>query len=53
MRPLDHPASLTPEQRFSELAGILAAGLLRLARGSSSSPHFGHAEAAGICCELP
>jgi hypothetical protein len=38
MRPFDHPASLTPEQRFSELAGILAAGLLRLAPTSSSLP---------------
>jgi hypothetical protein len=38
MRPLDDPTFLSPDQRFSELAGILAAGLLRLAPGSSSSP---------------
>jgi hypothetical protein len=37
MRPLDDPTSLSTDQRFSELAGILAAGLLRLAPGSSSS----------------
>jgi hypothetical protein len=39
MRPLDDPTSLSPEQRLSELAGILAAGLLRLAPGSNSIPH--------------
>jgi hypothetical protein len=37
MRPLDDPTSLTTEQRFSELAGILAAGLLRLAPATNPS----------------
>ena len=30
MRPTDDPSSLTPDERFSEVARILAAGVLRL-----------------------
>ena len=30
MRPIDDPSSLTPDERFSEVAAILAAGVLRL-----------------------
>ena len=29
MRPIDDPSSLTPEERFSEIATILAGGVLR------------------------
>lgn len=29
-----NPEKMTPEQRFSELAGLLAAGLLRIQKGS-------------------
>lgn len=37
MRPTDDPSSLTPDERFSEVAGILAAGILRLHAGSALS----------------
>ena len=30
MRPVDDPYSLTPDERLAEVAGILAAGILRL-----------------------
>ena len=30
MRPIVDPSSLTPDERFAEVAGILAAGILRL-----------------------
>jgi hypothetical protein len=30
MRPIDDPSCLTPEERFTEVASILAAGVLRL-----------------------
>jgi hypothetical protein len=30
MRPIDDPFSLTPDERFSEIAAILAGGVLRL-----------------------
>ena len=30
MRPIEDPSSLTPDERFAEMAGILAAGILRL-----------------------
>lgn len=30
MRPIDNPSRLTPDERLSEVAGILAAGILRL-----------------------
>ena len=30
MRPIDDPSSLTPDERFSEVAAILAGGVLRL-----------------------
>ena len=30
MRPIDDPSSLTPDERFIEVARILAAGVLRL-----------------------
>jgi hypothetical protein len=56
MRPLDDPTSLTAEQRFSELAGILAAGLLRLAPASGSSPPSAPQklpESAANCLDVP
>lgn len=37
MRPIDDPSLLTPDERFSELADIFAAGVLRL-RASSALP---------------
>ena len=30
MRPIDDPSFLTPDERFAEVARILAAGVLRL-----------------------
>ncbi|MBN2293906.1 MAG: hypothetical protein JXM70_15870 [Pirellulales bacterium] len=30
MRPIDDPSFLTPDERLSEVAGILAVGILRL-----------------------
>jgi hypothetical protein len=30
MRPIDDPSSMTPDERFSEVAAILAGGVLRL-----------------------
>lgn len=30
MRPIDNPSSLTPDERLSEVAAILAGGFLRL-----------------------
>ena len=30
MRPIDDSSSLTPDERLTEVAGILAAGILRL-----------------------
>jgi hypothetical protein len=30
MRPTDDPSSLTPDERFTAVAGILATGVLRL-----------------------
>ncbi len=30
MRPIDDPSFLTPDERFTEVAGILAGGILRL-----------------------
>ena len=41
MRSFDYPSSLTPEERFSEVACIFAAGILRL-----------HARAA-LSCDNP
>ena len=39
MRPFDDPSSLTPDERLSEVARILAAGVLRLhARATFWSP---------------
>ena len=29
MRPIDDPSSLTPDERFSEIAAILAGGVLQ------------------------
>ena len=42
MRPVDDPSSLTSDERFSELAAILAGGVLRLhARAALSSSKLG------------
>ena len=37
MRPIDDPSFLTPDERLSEVASILAAGVLRL-RASAALP---------------
>ena len=42
MRPIDDPSSLTPDERFSEVAAILAGGVLRLhARAAISGDYSG------------
>jgi hypothetical protein len=42
MRPIDDPFSLTPDERFSEIAAILAGGVLRLhARSALSAVNLG------------
>ena len=38
MRPIDDPSSLTPHERLAEVAGILAAGILRLHARLALSP---------------
>ena len=38
MRPSTDPAELSPDQRISELAGILAAGVIRLSAQSNDLP---------------
>ena len=38
MRPIDDPTSLTPDERLAEVAGILAAGVLRLHTRMALSP---------------
>ena len=44
MRPIDDPFLLTPDERFAEVASILAAGILRLhtraALPDNSTEHF-------------
>lgn len=41
MRSFDDPSFLTPDERFSEVAGIMAAGILRLhARAALSGEHL-------------
>ena len=37
MRPIDDPSFLTPDERLSELAGVLATGILRLHARSALS----------------
>ena len=37
MRPIDDSSFLTPDERLSELASILAAGILRLAGGGDDA----------------
>jgi hypothetical protein len=42
MRPVDDPSFLTPDERLSEVASILAAGVLRLhARAALSGDDLG------------
>jgi hypothetical protein len=42
MRPIDDPSFLTPDERLSEVASILAAGVLRLHAGAAlSGDHLG------------
>ena len=42
MRPINDPSSLTPDERFSEVAAILAGGVLRLhARAALSGDNLG------------
>ena len=40
MRPSTDPAELSPDQRLSELAGILAVGIVRWSAQSNDSPDF-------------
>jgi hypothetical protein len=41
MRPINDPSLLTPDERLSEVASILAAGILRLhARAALSGDHL-------------
>ena len=43
MRPFEDPSSLMPDERFTEVAGILAGGILRLhARASLSEDAAEH-----------
>ncbi|MCX7428723.1 MAG: hypothetical protein NTW96_24235 [Planctomycetia bacterium] len=45
MRPIDDPSFLTPDERLSEVAGILAAGVLRLrARAAFPGDNLGPQE---------
>ena len=60
MRPSHDPASLTPEQRFRELAAVLAAGLRRLreprtpAAGPGTHPAPEKPSESGAnCLEVP
>ena len=42
MRSFDDPSTLTPDERLSEVASILAAGVLRLHAGAAlSGDHLG------------
>ena len=41
MRPFDDSLFLTPEQRFQQIAGLLARGLLRLQSRPAGSPSSG------------
>ena len=57
MRPIDDPSFLTPDERRSEVAGILAAGVLRL-RARAALPEVAAVElppdeeTGGSCLEL-
>jgi len=51
-----NPVSLSPEQRFRELAGILAAGLLRLESDRRSAAHSAAEnppESGANCLDVP
>jgi len=57
MRPIDDPSYLTPDERLSEVASILAAGVLRL-RARSALPGDDPApeilpESWPTCLEVP
>ena len=59
MRPIDDSCSLTPDERLTEVAGIFAAGILRLhTRGALSGETANHpaqenlAESATSCLEV-
>lgn len=58
MRPFDDPASLTPAERFQEIARVLALGVLRLraatAAGAAGQPGLKNlAETGNSCLEVP
>ena len=42
MRYFDDPGQMTSEQRFNEIASILAAGLLRLKKRAETLTDFSH-----------
>ena len=46
MRPIDDSISLTPDERLAEVAGILAAGILRLHTRAALSPNAAGLSAA-------
>jgi hypothetical protein len=49
MRPSDDPSSLTPDERFSEVAAILAGGVLRLyARSALSGDDLGREKSPNV-----
>jgi len=57
MRPIDDPSILTPDERLSEVAGILAAGVLRLRAGAAlpadDSGQKNPPESGPTCLEVP
>lgn len=56
MRPFDDPDHLTSEDRFHEIARVLAAGVLRLRDRADPAGHPGPknpSESGHSCLELP
>lgn len=51
MRPIDDPSHLTPDERLSEVAGILAAGILRLRARAALPKESGDSEEPENCDE--
>ncbi len=51
MRPIDDPSSLTPDERFTEVARILAAGILRLYTRAALSENPPESGSSGL--EVP
>ena len=51
MRPIDDPSSLTPDERFAKVAGILAGGVLRLHTRGALPEHTTESGSPGL--EVP